>query len=141
QYNFENGTQGWTGSTGLTVASATAQAQAGTHALVATISGAAGKKDAEVLSPAVGAGKTVTYHVWCPVGSGVTNVQPYVLQGAGGNWAWTGNLQPMSALKAGAWNTLQVTVPAGAAALYSLGVEFTTGKTWTGICYVDAVAW
>ena len=33
-----------------------------------------------------------------------------MLQGAAGGWRWTGNWQPISALKTGAWNTLTVQV-------------------------------
>jgi hypothetical protein len=84
----------------------------------------------------------VTFHVYVPSGAPLTSVQPYVLQGAGGGWAWTGNWQPGSALHAGQWNTLSVTVPSNAALpLAELGFELTTSASWTGSLYLDAVSW
>jgi hypothetical protein len=84
----------------------------------------------------------VSYRVWFPAGSAVTAIQPYVLQGAAGGWAWTGNWRSTSALVAGQWNTIQVTVPSTAAVpLAELGVQITTGGTWTGAVYVDSVTW
>ena len=93
-------------------------------------------------NPATAAGKTVTFHVWIPAGSKLTSVQPYVQQGAGGGWTWTGNWRPISSLTAGAWNTILVTVPSNAVVpLWEMGVEFTTNAAWTGACYVDSIAW
>jgi hypothetical protein len=77
--------------------------------------------------------------VYVPSGAAISWVQPYVQQGASGNWTWTGNWQPISAIKAGAWNTLSVTVPANAALLSSLGVQFATAGTYNGSIYVDSV--
>ena len=64
-----------------------------------------------------------------------------MLQGASGNWTWTGNWRAISSLTANAWNTIAVTVPANATPLSQLGVEISTGSNWTGTLYVDAVAW
>jgi hypothetical protein len=83
----------------------------------------------------------VTFHVWIPSGSALASIQPFVLQGASGNWTWTGNWQAASSLKTNAWNTLQVTVPANAAPLFQLGVQVATGASWTGTIYVDSVSW
>ena len=144
-YSFESGTQGWASSGGMIsgVSSATAQAFAGTHALAVQFSGTHG--DAQqvfVGAPATPAGKTVTFHVWIPSGSGITAVQPYIQQGSGGGWQWTGNYQTVSSLKTGAWNTLTVAVPANAATpLYQLGMQFFTSAAWSGTCYVDSVSW
>jgi hypothetical protein len=141
QYGFESGTQGWVsgGAPIAGVSSSTAQHFAGTHALAVSFSGASGSQTVKVSSPAVAAGKLVTFHVWIPAGNAISAVQPYVLQGAGGGWTWTGNWQSASALKAGAWNTLTVQVPATAAALAELGVQFTSNKGTTA--YVDSVSW
>ena len=55
---------------------------------------------------------------------------------------WTGSWRTISSLTANAWNTVQVTVPANAAALFQLGVEVaTTTAGWTGTIYVDSVGW
>ena len=70
----------------------------------------------------------MTFHIWLPSGSKISSVQPYVQQGAAGNWTWTGNWQPISfsaSLTVGAWNTLTVTVPSNAITpLSQLGVQF-----------------
>ena len=63
----------------------------------------------------------------------------YVLQGTAGGWRWTGNWQPISALRTGAWNTLAVQVPADAALLSSLGVQFATNGAFNGTVYIDSV--
>jgi hypothetical protein len=103
--------------------------------------GAAGTQQAQVLSPGVPAGKTVTFHVWCPAGAGVSSVQPYVQQGQAGSWAWTGSWRAMASLTPGAWNTIPVTVPTTAAPLYSLGVQLTTAAGAGGTCYLDSIGW
>jgi hypothetical protein len=145
KYGFETGAQGWasTGSGIASVASSTAEAFEGTHALAVNVAttGAASPIVA-VPSPATPAGATVTFHVFVPSGSGLSSVQPFVLQGASGNWTWTGNWQAIGSLKAGAWNTLTVTVPSNAATpLNELGVELSTSGAWTGTVYVDSVDW
>ena len=83
----------------------------------------------------------MTFHLWVPSGSGISSLQPFVLQGASGNWTWTGNWRAISSLTANAWNTVQVTIPANAAALAQLGVEVATNASWTGTVYVDSVGW
>jgi hypothetical protein len=142
QYGFESGTQGWVsgGAPISGVSSSTAQHFAGTHALAVSLSGASGTQAAKVASPGVPAGKLVTFHVWIPAGKAVSAVQPYVLQGASGGSTWTGNWQSASALKAGAWNTLTVQVPANAAALAELGVQFTSNRGKAATAYVDSVS-
>lgn len=143
-YSFESGTQGWASSGGMIsgVSSATTQAFAGTHSLAVQFSGShADAQQVFVGAPATPAGKTVTFHVWVPSG-GVTAVQPFVQQGSGGGWVWTGDYQAASSLKAGAWNTLTVAVPTNASTpLHQLGVQFFTGSAWSGTCYVDSVSW
>ena len=144
QYNFEAGTQGWVSSGGMisAVASTGTQPYAGAKSLAVTFRGtAADTQRVFVPLPPITAGKVVAFHVWIPAGSAISTVQPYVLQGASGNWAWTGNWQPASALTPGAWNTLSITVPTGAAPVDSLGVEFSADRGWTGTCYIDAVKW
>jgi len=144
QYNFESGAQSW-GSTGgmiTGVASSTDQAFAGTHSLKVSISGAAGTQHAMVGAPSTPAGAKVTFHVWIPSGAPLASIQPYVLQGASGNWTWTGSWTAGSSLAAGKWNTITVQVPTNAAVpLAELGVEFTTNASWTGATYIDAVSW
>ena len=83
----------------------------------------------------------MSFRVWVPSGSGLSSIQPFVLQGASGNWTWTGSWRAISSLTANAWNTITVTVPSNAAALFQLGVEVRAGTSWTGTVYVDSVGW
>jgi hypothetical protein len=142
QYNFESGAQGWavSGAPLTAAASSTTRAFAGTHAL-AVSAGGSGTATVTVSSPAAGPGKVVTFHFWVPSGSGISSLQPFVLQGASGNWTWTGNWRAISSLTTNAWNTVQLTVPTNAAPLAQLGVEVASGTSWTGTLYVDAVGW
>jgi len=144
KYHFENGTQSWSSSgapiTGI--AASTTRAFAGTSSLAVTFNGAAGSPTVFVRTPATPAGATISFRVWLPSGSAITAVQPYVLQGASGGWAWTGSYRAASSLTTNAWNTINVTVPVSAKTpLDQLGVEFTTNKTWSGTAYIDAVSW
>lgn len=144
RYSFESGTSSWVsaGAPIASVASSTARAYAGTRSLAVNFNGPAGTQAVRVSSPATPGGATVTFRVWIPSGSRISAVQPYALQGASGNWAWTGNWRAVSSLTANAWNTITVTVPSNAATpLWELGVQFTTDGTWTGTAYIDSVTW
>jgi hypothetical protein len=145
QYNFESGAQGFTSSGGMiqSVANSTARAYAGSHSLALSINAAgADARTVFVRTPSTSAGKTVSFRVWFPTGSKLSSIQPYVLQGASGGWTWTGNWRAVSSLTAGAWNTITVAVPSGAATpLDQLGIEFATSAAWAGTAYVDAIAW
>jgi hypothetical protein len=142
QFNFESSAQGWavSGAPLTGAASSTAHAFAGTHGLAVSVGGN-GTAQVAGTSPLPGAGKVVTFHVWIPSGSALSSIQPFVLQGASGNWTWTGNWQAASSLKTNVWNTLQVTVPSNAAPLFQLGVQVATSASWTGTIYVDSVSW
>jgi hypothetical protein len=139
RYNFEGSTQGFirTGSA-TAVASSADRAFAGSNSLKVSLSGS-GSGLAKLSAPPVPAGSLITFRVWVPTGNALLSIQPYVLQGAGGNWAWTGNWRAASSLQAGAWNTLTVQVPGNAAALAELGVEFTLNGTVSTAAYVDSV--
>jgi Mannanase, galactose-binding domain-like len=141
RYNFETSAQGWVAAgTGVTVASSTDRAFSGTHSLKVSFSNASSGY-AKLASPPTPAGATVTFRVWIPSGTVVASIQPYVLQGANGGWAWTGNWQPLANLHAGAWYTTTVQVPANASALAELGVQFSLNGSQTGALYVDSVNW
>ncbi len=143
QYSFEASAQSWT-STGAALASvarSTDRAFAGAASLKVAFGSASGDGFAKVLNPAVPAGRTVTFHVWIPSGTTLSAVQPYVLQGAGGNWTWTGNWKAIGSLQAGAWNTLSLQVPANAAALAELGVVFTLSGASSSAAYIDSIAY
>lgn len=142
-YNFESSAQSWisTGSVITGVARSTERAFAGTASLKVNLGTAAGDGFSKVANPPVPAGATVTFRIWIPSGSNITAVQPYVLQGAAGNWAWTGAYRSVGQLTAGGWNTLSVQVPAGAAALAELGVMFSRSAGTATAAYVDSVAY
>ncbi|HYP91138.1 MAG TPA: PA14 domain-containing protein, partial [Polyangiaceae bacterium] len=143
-YNFESGTQGWAASgTGVAnVARSVDRAFAGSGSLKVTLGSASADGYAKLSNPSVPAGATVTFHVWIPTGSSLSAVQPYVLQGAAGGWAWTGSWRTASSLQSGSWNTITVAVPSNAAALAELGVMFTTSGSGAGAAaYVDSVSY
>lgn len=143
QYNFEANGQSWlaAGTAVSAVARSTTRAFAGTSSLKVTL-GSTGNGFAKVLNPPVSAGSTVTFRVWVPAGSTLTSIQPYVLQGAAGGWAWTGNWRAANTLQAGSFNTVTVTVPANAAALAELGVQFAlSGSAAGAAAYIDSVAY
>jgi len=142
QYNFESSAQGWasSGAPLTAAASSTTRAFAGARSLAVSVGGS-GTARVAVSSPSATAGKVVSFRLWVPSGSGISSLQPFVLQGASGNWAWTGNWRAISSLTANAWTTVQVTVPANAAPLFQLGVEVAMGTSWTGTIYVDSVSW
>jgi hypothetical protein len=139
-YNFEGDAQGWTrsGAPITSTSRSTAQKFAGASSLAVAINGS-GSPMVSVANPAPKAGQVVTFHIYLPADAKISAVQPFVLQNAAGNWKWTGNWQPISALRLGAWNTLTVTVPSNASLLASLGVSFTTSGTYAGTVYVDSV--
>lgn len=139
-YNFEASTQSWS-SSGAPVVSVTrssAQKYAGTSSLAVQLSGS-GTASVSVANPTARAGQTITFRIYVPSGSVIAFVQPYVLQGAAGNWTWTGNWQAAATLQAGAWNQLTVQVPANAAALASLGVQLGTNGSVISTVFVDSV--
>jgi hypothetical protein len=141
QYGFEGSTQGWTAAGSVaSFTSASDRAFAGASSLKVNLSGS-GTATVKVASPSASAGKSIAFHIWIPTGAVVSAVQPYITQGAAGGWLWTGNWQTASNLQAGSWNTLVVQVPAGASALYELGVQFSLNGTASGTAYVDSVAW
>lgn len=142
-YDFESSAQAWTGtgSAVSSVARSTDRAFGGTASLKVTFGSAGGDGYAKVANPVVPAGATVTFRIWVPSGSGLSAVQPYVLQGAAGGWAWTGTWRAASSLQAAAWNTITVTVPSNAAALAELGVLFSSTASASGAAaYVDSVS-
>jgi hypothetical protein len=142
EYGFETGNQGWTATSG-SVSVSNAELFAGKRALAVPLSSSSAfTQTVSVASPATPAGATVTFHVWLPSGANVSSVQPYVMQGASGGWAWTGQWEAVAQLKLGAWNTITVTVPSNAATpLYQLGVQIATSGASSAVAYVDAVSW
>jgi hypothetical protein len=142
QYNFDTSAQGFIsgGSPITSVARSTDRAFAGSGSLKVTLGTASGDGSAKVANPAVPAGATVTFRVWIPIGSKLTAIQPYVLQGAAGGWAWTGSWRATSSLQTGTWNTLTVQVPANASTLAELGVVFTTSGGTSFSAYIDSVS-
>lgn len=143
QYGFETSAQAWTssGASITSIARSTDRAFAGAASLKVNFGTTAGDGFAKVSNPAVSRGAVVTFHVFVPSGSTLSAIQPYVLQGAAGGWAWTGTWRSITQLQAGAWNTLTVQVPPNAAALAELGVVFSRNSGTGSPAYVDAVAY
>ena len=143
RYGFEDGTQGWQSSGGAIaeVSSSDLHSFYGERSLAVSILKQADTQQAYVLSPGVPAGKTITFRVWLSANSGLTAIQPYVLEGAAGGWRWTGTYKSVGQLRLGEWNAIQVVVPSNATPLYSLGVEFFSDGSTAGTAYVDSVNW
>lgn len=145
QYSFEQGTQGWviSGDAISAADSTSAKPYAGARSLEVAFNanGARTNQSVMVANPAVGPGKTVTFRLFVPAGAAIGSVQAFVQESASTQWRYTAQWKPASALTFGAWNTLQVTVPANASALQSLGVTFETSGAYAGHVYVDAVDW
>jgi hypothetical protein len=144
QFGFEGGVQGWAAGSGVSsVASSTTEAFAGADSLAIAVSeSGAGTAEVSVASPGAPAGATVTFHVFVPSGSAISSVQPFVLQGAAGNWTWTGAWTAASSLTANAWNTLTITIPSNAVTpLYQAGLQISTSGAWSGVVYLDSVSW
>lgn len=145
QYNFEAGVQGWAKSATkiTTVATSTAQVFLGSQSLAVNFvtTGAANTQQVLVASTAQVAGKTITYHLFLPTGMKLSSLQVFAQENASNGWAWHANWQPVANLTLGAWNTLTIAIPAGAAPLQSIGVEYNISAAWSGATYVDSVDW
>jgi len=143
QFNFEQGAQGWTlsGSPGIGLAATNVVSFAGDQSLAIGMNGPAGAVFAFATSPVPPAGAVVTFNFYVPPASPIRGVQPFVQQGPAGNWAWTGNYQPIGNLKPGAWNRLELQVPAQAQPLWRVGFFVATGWTGAATVYVDSIAW
>jgi len=140
KFNFETDTQLWSpnGAQISGIATSTAQHFAGNQSLAVNFGGAAaGTSSVDLSGVVVPAGATITFHVWIPVGSQVTTIEPYLQDY---NWAWAST--PYTSFTAGAWNTITLTVPTTAITpLQRLGLKLTTGAAWTGTVYVDSINW
>lgn len=137
-YNFESSTQGWTGTGGVTVEISNGEVYAGKDALAVLFGGSnADTSTAQLLIPTVPANSKVQFRIWIPAGSKLTAINPYVEDHS---WNWYGDYQAIGSLKAGAWNTLTVSVPSTAATpMQEIGVQFTSSGQWTGPVYIDNV--
>ena len=140
QFNFETDPQGWAGGGGVIsgVATSTAQHYAGNQSLAVNFnSTAGGSSSVTINNVTVLPGQTITFHVWIPSGSKISSLQPYMQDY---NWGWASN--PYGSLTPNAWNTLSLTVPAGAVSpFHNLGIQFNTSAGWTNTCYIDSVSW
>jgi hypothetical protein len=149
RYHFEQDAQDWRSSSVLvtSLGSSDAQAQEGTRSLAVGLGGSVtGTATVALSSPTTAiltpAGATVTFHLWIPLGSTLSWVQPFVQQGEAGGWAFTGNWKSLGSLSLGAWNTLTVKVPENAVTpLNKLGVQYNATVPWTGMVYIDSVSW
>ena len=145
-YNFETTTQGWhpaVGTNNLSGISSAVRSSgrffSGNCALQVTFDAAhyVSNPTIYVPTPAVQPGATIQFHIWIPQANNLSAVDPFVEDH---NWTWTGNWQSMSALAAGAWNTITVTVPTTAITpLQELGIQFTLNAPWSGTVYIDSV--
>lgn len=133
RFDFETGVDGWSGPP---MVRSTAQKLSGTSSLAATVSGGGMFQIRRYgLTNPPAPGSTITYHVWVPAVTPITSVSGQVTDGRG----YQTSLNATN-LKAGAWNTITVNVPAAAyAPINSVGVDVVTTAATT--VYVDAVKW
>ncbi len=144
EYNFETGLQGWAAGSGpVTVTTTTAEAFAGTHSLQASVAlTGASSVAVAIASPSTPAGATVTFHVFVPAGTPITQVELEAAQGGPTGYVYTTSTFAIASLQTGAWNTLTLTIPANATTpLAGIGVVVFTNAAWSGTFYVDSVGW
>ncbi|SDX46666.1 cadherin-like beta sandwich domain-containing protein [Paenibacillus sp. CF384] len=139
QFNFETNTQGFTGTAGATLAVTTEKAYQGNQSMKMTlnVTGSAGPF-AKLSSPAgLTAGSTYEFHIWVPSGASIAGVQPYMMDST---WSWTGNYVPYANLTKDAWNTMTLTIPAGAKTPFNeFGVQVQSSGDFAGSVYIDSI--
>lgn len=146
QFNFEGGQQAWT-KTGAKISSlalTTSPVFLGNQALRVNIAAAnksGGAQYVSVDTTADLAGSAVTFHVFVPAGCALASVQAFTDDAAPNPRRWNGARFPASALTFDGWNELVVAVPAGAAQVQSMGVEFVFSGPWTGAITLDSIGW
>ncbi len=145
QYSFETGLQGWvkSGNKITSVATSTTQVFLGAQSMAVNISttAAAANQTVQVATTAQLAGQTISYRVYLPTGIKLTSLQVYAQENASNGWRWNAVWRPASALVIGGWNTINLTVPSNAAPLQGMGIQFSISTAWTGVIYVDSIAW
>ena len=142
KFNFETDPQRWAvdavaSGTDFSVTTSNAQSYAGNHSMAVNFSGGTGGKSSIVATDLiVAAGSTISFRIWIPSDSTVTETFIYAQDS---KWAWKDitykNLTPNT------WNTITLTVPANFVAPLKLGVQFTTSAAWTGTLYIDSIDW
>jgi hypothetical protein len=91
-------------------------------------------------------GTVIRYRVWFPRTEALEGVQPFVLYHRGEEieprWGSQGII-PVSRLRAGEWNEVEVRVPddVGPDGVIEVGVEWRTRGAQTETVYLDAVSW
>jgi len=145
KYNFETSAQAWKMAAGggaiTSVSQSTTQHFAGAGSLAGAMTTASGITyilEVAPPTPAIAPGTVVTFHVFVPASAPIGSIQPYVLDKG---FQFTGTRIYAKDLSLDAWTTVKVSVPADAAAIIRMGVQFDATATWTGTVYVDGVDW
>jgi len=145
-YDFETDVQGWTGDTGLTLATSTTNVVTGNQALKVTTGAiAVGAKISLTVNPTTAAnlwpGTVLTFHAMVP--TGVTNVWMQAFSQYN-NWAGfdtAGN--SAIALNPGGWTTWTYTIPDTLpGGIQALGIQIgvnTGGSFAAGDIYIDSI--
>jgi hypothetical protein len=139
-YSFESSTHSFTHDGNCSsLGTSTTRAFAGSSSLKCTMNSSSNAVSVHRDGPGMSAGSTITFRVWIPTGSGIDSVQPFIQDNA---WSWTGNYKHISALTAGAWNTITVTVPSNASTpVQRVGVYFSRSSSWSGDVFIDSIDW
>ncbi|MES1204833.1 MAG: hypothetical protein ABUS79_02745, partial [Pseudomonadota bacterium] len=145
-YNFESSNQDWGMAAGggviTSVARSTAQHFAGVAALAGSMTAVAGKMyiiEVEPPTPPIPPAAVVTFHVYVPASAVLSSIQPYVLET--GTYRFTGTKTTSANITRNAWTTIRVTVPADAAAILRVGVQFESTGSWSDTVFIDSVDW
>jgi len=141
RYNFETDTQGWGYDSGGPITSVQrtlARAYLGVASLEVDLNGSGNAVAVFKKDLSVSAGTVVTFHVWVPIGSNITEIQGFAYETTS-PYRWFGTDLAAANFALDAWNTVEVTVPAWTAG--EIGLQLTTSGSFTGAVYVDSVTW
>jgi lysophospholipase L1-like esterase len=145
QYGFESGVQGWTksGARVTSLATTTSNVWLGNQALQVNLGTSTTTATQSVMRATTAqlAGKTITFNVFIPVGAKLTSVQVYAQENASTSWRWNARWLPAGSLSFGSWNAIALDVPANAAPLQGLGIQFVFNGAWSGALIVDSIGW
>jgi hypothetical protein len=138
-FDFESGTQGWTGFNAPVNTATTTSSEAfdGLQSLTLVVNGNGQPEVWTAVGQTITGGTQITFRVFMPNGAPIYAVTPYVQDA---NWGWTDSWNFPVTL--GSWQTYTVTVPPGALMpTKRLGVRFHMNGSYNGTLHVDAVDW
>jgi hypothetical protein len=135
RYDFETGSEGWSGS-GLSVtSSADVTPQSGSKSLKISNSGAGTLRLQSQTGRNIAAGKVVTIYFYIPGNTPIYSVNPMIHATSGQETKVT---KTLDWTLQGSWNFVNITVPSGQTADW-VGIEIQTNGA--SVMYTDAITW